>query len=113
MSKVVVVTGAGGVLCSTLAKALAKEGHKIAVLDLRIDAANKVAEEINSEGGTAIAVANNVLEKTSLDAAKLAVNNNLGACDIFGEWCWRKPPLRNNLQPTFIRRRFVKQYRRV
>ena len=72
MSKVVVVTGAGGVLCSTLAKALAKEGHKIAVLDLRIDAANKVAEEINSEGGTAIAVATNVLEKASLDVAKLA-----------------------------------------
>jgi len=68
MSKVVVVTGAGGVLCSTLAKALAKEGHKIAVLDLRIDAANKVAEEINSEGGTAIAVAANVLEKASLDS---------------------------------------------
>ena len=39
MSKVIVLTGAGGVICSTLAKSLAKEGHKIAVLDLRIDAA--------------------------------------------------------------------------
>ena len=44
MSKVIVLTGAGGVLCSTLAIALAKEGHKIAVLDIRIEAANKVAE---------------------------------------------------------------------
>ena len=34
MSKTIVLTGAGGVLCSTLAVALAKEGHKIAVLDL-------------------------------------------------------------------------------
>jgi len=76
MSKVIVVTGAGGVLCSTLAKALAKEGHKIAVLDLRIEAANKVAEEINSKGGTAIGVAANVLERASLDAAKIEVTKN-------------------------------------
>ena len=70
MSKVVVVTGGGGVLCSTLAKALAKEGHKIAVLDLKIDAANEVAEQINTEGGMAIGIAANVLEKDSLENAK-------------------------------------------
>ena len=70
MSKVIVLTGAGGVLCGTLAKALAKEGHKIAVLDLRIEAANTVAEEINNAGGTAIGVSANVLEKESLDTAK-------------------------------------------
>ncbi len=82
MSKVIVLTGAGGVLCSTLAKALAKEGHKIAVLDLRIEAANKVADEINSKGGIAIALAANVLEKESLENAKTAVNKRLGSCDI-------------------------------
>ena len=54
MSKVIVLTGAGGVLCSTLASALAEKGHKIAILDLRIEAANKVADVINSQGGTAI-----------------------------------------------------------
>jgi len=82
MSKIVVLTGAGGVLCSTLAKALSKQGHKIAVLDLRKEAADKVADEINAAGGTAIGVAANVLEKASLEAAKEVVNNKLGACDI-------------------------------
>ncbi|NNE76806.1 MAG: D-mannonate oxidoreductase, partial [Pricia sp.] len=51
MSKIVVLTGAGGVLCSTLAMALAKEGHKIAVLDLKKEAADKVANEITAAGG--------------------------------------------------------------
>ena len=45
--KVAVVTGAGGVLCSEMAKALAKAGAKVAVLDLMEDAAKKVADEIN------------------------------------------------------------------
>jgi NAD(P)-dependent dehydrogenase (short-subunit alcohol dehydrogenase family) len=82
MGKVIVLTGAGGVLCSTLAKSLATEGHKVAVLDLRIEAANLVAEEINANGGTAIGVAANVLEKESLIKAKEEVNAKLGACDI-------------------------------
>jgi len=63
--KTVVITGAGGVLCSTLAKALAKQGHQIALLDLKKEAADKVANEINAAGGKAIGVAANVLEKES------------------------------------------------
>lgn len=82
MSKVIVITGAGGVLCSSLAKALAKEGHKIALLDLRVEAANKIADEINAAGGKAIGVAANVLKRESLDAAKEEVNDLLGSCDI-------------------------------
>lgn len=82
MSKVIVLTGAGGVLCSTLAKALAKQGHKIAVLDLKLEAAKQVAIEINAEGGNAIGVMANVLDKVSLDAAKSEVNSKLGSCDI-------------------------------
>ncbi|WP_396635258.1 SDR family oxidoreductase [Maribacter sp. R86514] len=82
IKKVVVLTGAGGVLCSTLAKALSKENYKIAVLDLSKDAAEKVAEEINKTGGEAIGVVANVLDKESLQNAKKEVNNSLGACDI-------------------------------
>ncbi len=82
MSKVIVLTGAGGVLCSTLAKALAKEGHKIAVLDLRQEAALKVADEIICEGGLALGVAANVLDKKSLETAKMEINEKLGTCDI-------------------------------
>ena len=102
MSKVIVVTGAGGVLCSTLAKALAKEGHKIAVLDLRIEAANKVAEEINSKGGTAIGVAANVLERASLDAAKIEVNEKLGACDILVNGAGGNHPLGTTSNPHLL-----------
>lgn len=82
MSKVIVLTGAGGVLCSTLAMALAKEGHKIVVLDLREEAALKIAKEINAIGGMSIGVGANVLEKESLEKAKTEINNAFGTIDI-------------------------------
>ncbi|MFC4723636.1 SDR family oxidoreductase [Geojedonia litorea] len=82
MKKTIVITGAGGVLCSTLAKALAKKGHKIAVLDLNLEVAEQVASEINNEGGKAIGILANVLEKESLEMAKMKVNKILGSCDI-------------------------------
>lgn len=81
-AKVIVITGAGGVLCGTLAKALAKEGHKIAVLDLKLDAAASVADDINSDGGTALALSANVLEKNSLEKARKIIFKELGKCDI-------------------------------
>lgn len=81
-NKVAVVTGGGGVLCSTMAKALAKEGAKVAILDLRLDTAEKVAAEITAEGGVAIGVACNVLELESLKAAHDIVKTKLGTCDI-------------------------------
>ena len=99
MSKVIVLTGAGGVLCSTLAKALAAEGHKIAILDLRIEAANKVADEINASNGTAIGVAANVLEKDSLIQAKKEVNERLGSCDILINGAGGNHPLGTTSNP--------------
>lgn len=45
-NKTIVITGAGGVLCSTLAKAFAREGHQIAVLDLNEEAAREVADAL-------------------------------------------------------------------
>ena len=44
--KVAVVTGGGGILCSVMAKALAKAGAKVAILDLKLDAAQKVADAV-------------------------------------------------------------------
>ena len=43
--KVAVVTGGGGVLCGIMAKSLAKAGAKVAILDLRAEAAEAVAED--------------------------------------------------------------------
>ena len=80
--KVAVVTGGGGVLCSTMAKAIAACGAKVAVMDLREEAAKKVADEIVADGGIAIGVASNVLDKESLEAAKKIVNEKLGSVDI-------------------------------
>lgn len=82
MSKVVVLTGAGGVLCSTLAKAFAKQGNKIAILDLNIESALKVANDITKTGAVAIGVAVNVLDKPSLEQAKAVINERLGSIDI-------------------------------
>ena len=84
MSKTIVLTGAGGVLCSRLAEALAENGHKIAVLDLRMEAADSVVARIKANGGTAIGVEANVLEKDNLIRAKKKVNNILN--NIFSLW---------------------------
>lgn len=80
--KAVVITGAGGVLCSALAKSLAEVGAKIAALDLIEKAANKVVEEIKSAGGTAIAVKCDVLKKDTLKAAKEKIIAEFGKVDI-------------------------------
>ena len=76
------VTGGGGILCSTIAQALAQSGAKVAIADLREEAAAGVAEIINQAGGQALAVACNVLEKESLEQARAVIENKFGAPDI-------------------------------
>ena len=81
--KVAVVTGGGGILCSVMAEALAAAGASVAVLDLKLDCAQAVADKINAAyPGKAIAVAANVLEMASLEAAEAEVCEKLGPCDI-------------------------------
>ena len=77
--KVAVVTGAGGVLMSEFAKALAACGAKVALLDINEAAAKKVADEI---GKNAIAIATNCLEKESIKAAKEAVTKKFGPVNL-------------------------------
>ncbi|MBQ9347737.1 MAG: SDR family oxidoreductase [Oscillibacter sp.] len=80
--KVAVVTGAGGVLCSTLAKVLARAGAKVALLNRTAEKAEKVAAEIAAEGGTARAYACNVLDKERCFAVADQVLQDFGPCDI-------------------------------
>lgn len=80
--KVVVITGAGGVLCSMFAMALSKTGAKIALLDLNEEAAKKYADEIVKDGGVAKAYACNVLDKESIEEAHKKILADLGSCDI-------------------------------
>lgn len=99
-NKVIVITGGGGVLCSAFAKDLAAQGAKIAVLDLREEAAQVVVDEIKAAGGTAIAVACNVLEAESLEAAKAKVNAELGTCDILINGAGGNSPLGTTTKET-------------
>jgi NAD(P)-dependent dehydrogenase (short-subunit alcohol dehydrogenase family) len=81
--KIAVITGGGGIICSVMAKALAAQGVKCAVLDLNPDAALRVAREIEKEFGTpALGISANVLDKASLSAAKKVINEKLGQIDI-------------------------------
>ncbi len=73
--KVVALTGAGGVLISEFAKALAECGAKVALLDINLPAAQKVADEI---GPNAIAIETNALNTASLENAKKIVNETFG-----------------------------------
>jgi NAD(P)-dependent dehydrogenase (short-subunit alcohol dehydrogenase family) len=80
--KVAVITGGGGVLCSAFAEELAKSGAKIAVLDLRKEAAEAVSQKIVNSGGTAIGVTCDVLNIESVKTAAKVVTEKLGPCDI-------------------------------
>lgn len=80
--KVVVVTGAGGVLCGTMARAFAQAGAKVAALDLNEDAVKKLAEECKAEGLICEGYKANVLEQEALAEVHEQVLKDLGPCDI-------------------------------
>ena len=80
--KTAVITGAAGVLCSNMAGHLAKKGAKIALLDLFEERAAKIAEGIRKDGGDAIAVKVDVLDKQSIIKAKDEVLKQFGRIDI-------------------------------
>src|SRR5574344_965799 len=73
--KIVAITGAGGVICSEFARALAECGAKVALLDINYDAAKKYADEI---GENALAVKCNCLDKQSIVEAKKLVGEKFG-----------------------------------
>ena len=81
-NKVAVVTGGGGILWAVFARALASCGAKVAVLDLKKESADVIADSINKEGGIAIGVEANVLNTESLKEAKRVINEKFGTCDI-------------------------------
>ena len=74
--QVAVVTGAGGIICGEFAKALAECGAKVALLDINLDGAQAMADQI---GENAFAVKCNCLDKADIIRAKEAVNAKFGA----------------------------------
>jgi 3-oxoacyl-[acyl-carrier protein] reductase len=91
--KIAIVTGAGGGFGEGIAKLFAKEGAKVGVLDLRADAAERVADEI---GGNAIALAADVTSRSDMDAAVHKVTDAFGAPNVLinnAGWTHRNKPM--------------------
>lgn len=80
--KTAVVTGGSGVLCRAMAKELARQGVKVAILNRTLQNGEKVAAEINEAGGTSIAIACDVLDEASVKDAYEKVKQELGECDL-------------------------------
>ena len=80
--KTAVITGASGILCSTLARELAAHGAKIALLDIAPERAGQLAQEINGAGAEAVSFYCDVLNRESIEKAGQAVANRFGGVDI-------------------------------
>lgn len=80
--KVVVITGAGGLICGAMARAFAQSGAKVAALDINEEAVKKLAEELRSEGFVCEGYKANVLDPEALEEVHTAVIRDLGECDI-------------------------------
>ena len=80
--KVAAITGGGGVLCGAMSRALGAADVKVAVLDIDLAAAERVAEEIQARGGEAIAIKTDVLDKSSIERAVQEVLEAFGQADI-------------------------------
>jgi NAD(P)-dependent dehydrogenase (short-subunit alcohol dehydrogenase family) len=81
-NKVAVVTGATGVLGGEMSRALARSGARVAVLGRREEKARRVAQEIEAEGGEALALPADVLDSDQLKRAKAALLERWGHLDI-------------------------------
>jgi len=81
--KVCVITGGAGVIGVSIIRALASVGTKVAIVDINEELAQKVAAELAKEfNAQIIGVKANVLDKASLEGAKLVINEKLGKIDM-------------------------------
>ena len=76
--KTVIVTGGGGGIGGATCRRFASEGAKVAVFDLTLEAADKVAADIRAGGGQAAAFACNITDRAQVDAAVAAAQTQLG-----------------------------------
>lgn len=81
-NRVAVITGGSGVLCSKMGVELSRHGVKIAILNRTKEKGDLVAQKIIESGGKAITLAANVLDRESLEKAKVDVLTEFGRIDI-------------------------------
>jgi 2-hydroxycyclohexanecarboxyl-CoA dehydrogenase len=80
--RTVVVTGGGGGIGGATCRRFASEGGRVAVFDLNLDAAEKVADGIRTAGGEAQAFKCDITDRASVDAAVAAAQAQLGPIDV-------------------------------
>ncbi|MBP5209609.1 MAG: SDR family oxidoreductase [Clostridia bacterium] len=96
-----VITGAGGVLCGSFARALAQDGWAVALLDINEAAAQTVADDINRGGGRAFAYGVSVLDRAALEAVRERVHADLGPCDLLLNGAGGNHPKCTTLHETY------------
>lgn len=80
--KVVVITGAGGLICGAMARAFAQSGANVAALDLNENAVKELAESLEAEGFVCKGYKADVLDANALEVVHQKVISDLGKCDI-------------------------------
>jgi 2-hydroxycyclohexanecarboxyl-CoA dehydrogenase len=81
-NKVAAITGGGGGIGGTTCRRFAQEGARVAVLDRDLAAAQRTAEHIAKEGGSALALACDITDRATVDAAVQRIVNEWGGIDI-------------------------------
>ena len=77
-----VITGGSGQLGRVMAQGLAQAGVRVAVLSLHAETSEKVAEAIKTDGGEAIGIACDVLDRAALERTQELLSNTFGPVDI-------------------------------
>lgn len=80
--KIAVITGGGGVLCRTMAEELSSRGVKVAILDLKKEAAEDVANRIKKKNGAAVGLKCDVMDRSSLEQSCTQILETFGPPDI-------------------------------
>ena len=81
-AKVAIVTGSGSGIGQQIAMRFAREGAKVCVADMNLDAARNVVREIEQAGGQAVAEAMDVTNERQVEAATDAVASRWGGIDV-------------------------------
>ncbi|MFC7409621.1 MULTISPECIES: 2-hydroxycyclohexanecarboxyl-CoA dehydrogenase [Hydrogenophaga] len=81
-NKVAAVTGGGGGIGGATCRRFAQEGARVAVLDRDLAAAQRTADQILAEGGTALALACDITDRAAVDTAVQHIATEWGGIDI-------------------------------
>ena len=81
-NQTVIVTGGGGGIGGATCRRFAGEGASVAVFDLDLDAAERVAAGIRAEGGSAQAFRCDITDRAGVDAAVAETEKSLGPVDV-------------------------------